>query len=103
MGEEQDQVGHVCARGTGYDQIAERAEERIRVVVVEELLGVQSEGARACHRLFVYDRARGLRVAVRPIRAVGEEDRGPALQESGGLRRNFLVAPSPAASATPEP
>jgi len=84
MGEEQDQVGHVCARGTGYDQIAERAEERIRVVVVEELLGVQSEGARPSHRPSVDDRAGGLRVAVRAIRAAGEEDRGPAVQKFGG-------------------
>src|SRR5439155_11368298 len=99
MSEEQDQVGHVCARGTGYDQIAERAEERIRVVVVEELLGVQPEGARPRHRPSVDDRAGGLRVAVRAIRAAGEDDRAPALQESGGRQREFLVAPSPTAAA----
>ena len=99
MSEEQDQVGHVCARGTGYDQIAERAEERMRVVVVEEHLGVQSEGARPCHRRSVDDRPGGLRVAVRAIRPAGEEDRGPALQESGGRQRDFLVAPSLAAAA----
>src|SRR5436309_1685392 len=99
MGEEQDQVGHVGARGTGYDQVAERAEERIRVVVVEELLGLQSEGARPCHGPSVDNRAGGLRVAVRAIRAAGEEHRGPALQEFGGRQREFLVAPSPASAA----
>src|SRR5207247_3385753 len=83
----------------GYDQIVERPEERVRVVVVEELLGVQPEGARPCHRPSVDDRAGGLRVAVRAIRAAGEEDRTPALQESGGRQREFLVAPSPAAAA----
>src|SRR5439155_9733181 len=41
----------------------------------------------------------GLRVAVRAIRAAGEDDRTPALPESGGRQREFLVAPSPTAAA----
>src|SRR2546423_10174955 len=90
-------VVHVRACGSGDDELAERREETIAVVLGEHLLGLEAHGARARERVGREDGARVVLAAVDAVGVARERPGALLAGERDGEREQELRA-APAAS-----